>query len=94
MFAGFIFDYSSTCSCIPEHGIEISNIATEARVERSNSYDNDGPSIEIIVVTALGCIVTVFFAIIISLFKTVRKLRTTVNSLKEDHGRITSISLK
>ena len=95
LFAGLIFDYSRTCSCIPEHGIEISNIATEARVERSNLYnDEDSPSIEIIIVTALCFIVIVFFAIIISLFKTVRNLRTTVNTLKEDHGIITSISFK
>ena len=59
---------------------------TEARVERSGLLDTDH-HIEIILITSLGVIVTAFFIIIINLLNSVRTLKRTVNSLKQELGK-------
>ena len=81
---GFTFDYSSTCSCVAEYSGDITNSATDARVERSDASTADHVQhIEIIIIAAFGGIITVFFVIIISLLSSVRTLRSTVRSLGE-----------
>ena len=59
---GFTFDYSSTCSCVAEYSGDITNSATDARVERSDAATADHVQhVEIIIIAALGGIVTVFY---------------------------------
>jgi len=82
---GFIFDYTSTCSCVPEHAKDISNIVTEARVERSEAGHNF-QHVEMIIIIALGMVVSVFFIVIINLLSSVRTLRSTVTRLREELG--------
>ena len=87
-FSGFIFDYSSTCSCVPE---DIKNSVTDARVERSDGATADHVQhVEIIIIAALAGIVTVFFVIIINLLSSVKTLRSKVRSLREELVRDTS----
>jgi hypothetical protein len=76
-----IFFDSSTCSCVPEHSADITKSVTDERVERS---DDAVQHVEIIITVALGGIVTVFFVIIINLLSSVRTLRITVRSLREE----------
>jgi len=83
---GFKFDFESTCSCVPEYSVELSNIVNDQRVVRSDLFDNV-QNIEMIIITCLGIIVTIFFIIIINLLNGVRTLRRTVNSLKQELRR-------
>ena len=73
--------------------IEISKIVTEARVERSDSYYATS-NIEVVVIVVLGLVSLIFFFIILSLLRSVRKLRTTISSLRDDVVIGTFISFK
>ena len=90
---GFTFDYSSTCSCVPEISQEISNIVSEARVERSETSD-DAQKIETVIMAVLGILLIVFFTMILGLLKTVNNLRSRVYALREDLVSATFISIK
>ena len=73
--------------------IEISKIVTEARVERSDSYHATS-NIEVVIIVVLGLVSLIFFFIILSLLRSVRKLRTTISSLRDDVVIGTFISFK
>ena len=73
--------------------IEISKIVTEARVERSDSYYATS-NIEVVIIVVLGLVSLIFFFIILSLLRSVRKLRTTISSLRDDVVIGTFISFK
>jgi hypothetical protein len=64
---------------------------TDVRVERSDAATADHVQpVEIIIIAALGGIVTVFFVIIINLLSSVRTLRSKVVSLTEEVVKDTS----
>jgi hypothetical protein len=64
---------------------------TDARVERSDAAISDHVKhVEMIIIAALGGIVSVFFVIIIKLLRSVRSLKSTVRSLREEIVRDTS----
>eukprot|EP00092_Neocalanus_flemingeri_P023164 GFUD01025117.1.p1 GENE.GFUD01025117.1~~GFUD01025117.1.p1 ORF type:complete len:295 (+),score=80.04 GFUD01025117.1:173-1057(+) len=80
---GYTFDYSSTCSCIPEDTNDIIKIVTDERVERSDTLTaEDNKYIEMVIIAALAGIATVFFIIIVSLLHSVKALKRTINIMR------------
>ena len=58
---------------------------TEARFERSDAATDDHVKhIEMIIIAALGGIITVFFVIIINLLSSVKTLRRAVRILRQE----------
>ena len=82
--SGFTFDMS-TCSCITEEASEASHLVTDKRVERSDTNNkNEKKFGEMIIMVALAGIASVFFIIIISLLHSIKTLRRSIISIKED----------
>ena len=81
---GFTFDMS-TCSCITKEASEASHLVTDERVERSDTnHRNEKKFGEMIIMVALAGIATVFFIIIISLLHSMKTLRSSIRSNRED----------
>jgi len=84
--SGFIFDFTSTCTCIPEEENDITKLVTDERVVRSEMFaTGDKKNVEVIIIAALGGISTVFFIIIISLLNSINTLRRGIRSIRQ-HG--------
>merc|ERR1719483_253358 len=82
---GFTYDFTSTCTCIPEEENHITKLLTDERVVRSESFDTDDKkNIELIIISALGGISTVFFMIIISLINSINILRRKLRSTRQN----------
>ena len=85
LFPGFTYDFTSTCTCIPEEENHITKLVTDERVVRSESFDTDDKkNIELIIISALGGISTVFFMIIISLINSINILRRKLRSIRQN----------
>jgi beta-lactamase regulating signal transducer with metallopeptidase domain len=83
-YTGFTFDMS-TCSCITEEASEASHLVTDERVERSDTnHRNEKKFGEMIIMVALAGIATVFFIIIVSLLHSIKTLRRSIRSNRED----------
>ena len=81
---GFTFD-KSTCSCITKEASEASHLVTDKRVERSETNDRDEKKFgEMIIMVALAGIASVSFIIIISLLHSIKTLRRSIRSNRED----------
>ena len=81
---GFTFDMS-TCSCITKEASKASHLVTDERVERSDTnHRNEKKFEEMIIMVALAGIATVFFIIIVSLLHSIKTLKKSIRSNRED----------
>ena len=63
-------------------------MVTDERVERSDTNDRNGYDHgEMVIIVALSGVVTVFFVIIISLLHSVKALRRSIRSIRQDKVR-------
>lgn len=79
---GLSFDIA-TCSCINQEETDTSNIISDERFARSeDAVINYERTAELIIISTLSGVATVFFMIIISLLNTIRNLRHSIRNIR------------
>jgi len=79
---GLTFDMA-TCSCISQEEAGLSNIIPDERFARSeNVFNSNARTAEIVIISTLAGVATVFLLIILSLLQTIRNLRNSIKSIK------------
>ena len=73
----------ATCSCISQEEAGLSNVIPDERFARSeNVFNSNARTAEILIISTLAGVATVFFLIILSLLQTIRNLRKSIRSIK------------